>query len=328
MPDHTPIAPDLLARYLAGQATPAEREEVERWRERPENRRELERLQAIWQPAPADPSWDVDRAWQRVAGRLDREPAVVRRRAFGVPAPVLALAATILLVIGAAWVWTGRRPEPPAPVTYATQAGERREVELPDGTRIVLAPGTELSVAGDYGRGSRRVDLQGEAWFEVEHDAARPFLVHAAGTITEDIGTEFLVQVLPADSGVRVALVSGSASLRRVGEPAGAAVVLAPDDIGLFAPGDATARVERGASLDALVAWHEGRLEFEDARLVEVATAITRWYGIPVLLADGALAERRFTGTLRLDALDGALEVLRLSLGVQTERRADTLVVR
>jgi len=328
MPDHSAIAPELLARYLSGQATPAERQEVERWQERPENRHELDRLRAAWQPARPEASWDVDRAWQRVAGRLDQDPAAPPRRILRVPAPVLALAATVMLAVGAAWLWTALRPVSVAPVSYATQSGERRTVDLPDGTRVVLAPGTELRVAGDYGRGSRRVDLQGEAWFEVEHDAARPFLVHAAGTITEDLGTEFLVQVLPGDAGVRVALVSGSASLRRAEDAASAAVVLSPDDLGLLAPGDATARVERRASLDALVSWHEGRLEFEDARLAEVAAALTRWYAVPVLLEGGALGERRFTGTLRLDELDGALEILRLSLGVRLERRADTLVVR
>jgi len=322
------LPPDLLARHLAGEATDAERAAVEAWAVTPERRRELDQLKAAWRPARAEASWDVDRAWRRVAGRLDEKPTVVYRNPFMPRSPILAMAAAVLLLVGAAWLWSQFRPGTAAPAIYATHAGERRAVDLADGTRIVLAPGSELQVAGDYGREIRRVDLRGEAWFEVKHDAERPFLVHAAGTITEDLGTEFLVQELPGGAGVRVALVSGSASLRHEGEPADAGVTLSANEIGLLAPGQATARVERDASLGALVAWPQGRLEFEDARLAEVAAAITRWYGIPVVLADGSLAERRFTGTLRLGALDDALEVLRLSLGVQADRRADTLVVR
>lgn len=326
MPDAP--SPDLLARYLSSEATAAECALVEAWAANPANRRELDQLRAVWQPAAVDADWDVDRAWRQVAGRLEEERPAVRHLAFKPQSPWLALAAAVLLMLGAGWLWKVARPGKATPEIYATQAGERRVVDLPDGTRIVLAPGSDLQVSADYGRQARRVNLRGEAWFEVEHDASRPFQVHAAGTITEDLGTEFLVQELPGSAGVKVALVSGSASLRPEGSPTSAAVTLSPNDIGLLAPGEATARVERGTSLGALVAWHEGRLEFEDARLAEVAAAITRWYGIPVVLTGSELAERRFTGTLRLGALEDAVEVLRLSLGIQTERRADTLVVR
>lgn len=322
------LSPDLLARYLAGAASDAERAAVEAWAAVPANARELERLRAVWRPA-ATGDWNVEDAWQRVSARLDApmvEAASPARRWTG---PVLAVAATVALAVGAAVIWRISQPDPGQPAqVVATVAGERRTVDLPDGTRIVLAPGSELRVSEGYGEALRRVDLRGEAWFAVEHDAARPFQVHVAGTITEDLGTEFLVQQLPGDSGVRVALVNGSASLRRDGQPAEAAVTLAPNDLAVLAPGDLRARVERGAELASLVAWHQGRLEFENARVAEVAVAITRWFAVPVVLGDSALADRRFTGALRLDGLDDALDVLRLSLGVQIERRADTVVIR
>jgi ferric-dicitrate binding protein FerR (iron transport regulator) len=232
-------------------------------------------------------------------------------------------------LFGAALVWRATLPDTPAQVLVVTTGlGERRNVDLPDGTKVLLAPTSELRVAEDYGTTTRRVELDGEAWFVVEHDATRPFLVHAAGTITEDLGTEFLVQELANGAGVQVTLVTGLASLRPEGAATDAATTLAPNDIGLLAPGESVARVVRGTNIGALISWAAGRVEFEDAPLVEVAAALTRWYGSPVILADTALANRRFTGTLHLDALADALEVLRLSLGVAIDRRADTLVVR
>jgi len=326
MPDT--LSPDLLARYLAGSASDADRVAVETWARSPANARELERLRAAWRPAPQG-EWNVEDAWQRVSARLDAPAATTARPVRRWSGRTLAIAATLMLALGAGVVWQLLRPAPslPAQVVVAA-AGERRTVDLTDGTRIVLAPGAELRVAEGYGESLRRVDLVGEAWFAVEHDASRPFQVHAAGTITEDLGTEFLVQQLPGDSGVRVALVHGSASLRRADQPAEAAVVLAPNDLAVLAPSQSRARVERGADLAALVAWHQGRLEFEDVRLAEVAAAITRWFAVPVVLGEPALGERRFSGTLALDSLAEALEVLRLSLGVMVERRADTVVVR
>lgn len=326
MPDT--LSPDLLARYLAGAASDAERAAVEAWAAVPANARELARLRAVWRPA-APSGWNVEDAWQRVRARLDAPATPVAPPVRHWTGPVLAVAATVVLAVGAAVIWRISQPDPGLPAqVVATIAGERRTVDLSDGTRIVLAPGSELRVAEGYGGALRRVDLRGEAWFAVEHDAARPFQVHVAGTITEDLGTEFLVQQLPGDSGVRVALVSGSASLRRADQAVEAAVTLAPNDLALLGPGDTRARVEHGAELAALVAWHQGRLEFEDVRVAQVAAAITRWFGVPVVLGEPVLGDRRFTGAVRLDGLDDALDVLRLSLGVAIERRADTVVIR
>lgn len=322
------LSSDLLARYLSGEASDADRAEVEAWASVAENRRELDQLRALWHQAP-EQQWNVEDAWQRVSARLDA-PQVVEfqasRRGLGWE---VALAAAVVLAIGAGTVWRVLRTDQTTPVSVvATTPGERRTVNLPDGTEVILAPESELRVSADYGTDARRVALRGEAWFAVEHDSERPFTVETAGTITEDLGTEFLVQELPAGRGVRVALVTGVASLRRAGVPATEATVLAPNDIAELAPGESAARVQGGASLTGLVAWTQGRLEFEDARLAAVAADLARWYGIPVVLSADTLAERRFSGTLRLESLIDALEVLRLSLNLQLERRADTLVIR
>lgn len=320
-------SPELLARYLAGSATDAERAAVAAWAAQPANHRELERLAAAWRATPAAQAWGVDRAWQRVAGQLDAAPTTDRVPHFRHRAPLLAAAAVILMV-GAGWLWTVMRLAPAPPAVYVTQAGEQRSVTLPDGSRILLAPHSELRVAADFGQPIRRVDLRGEAWFEVEHDATRPFLVHAAGTITEDLGTEFLVRELPGGGGVEVALVSGSASLRHAGEGAADAVTLAPNDRARLARGDRRARVTHEAALDTMVSWRRGFLTFEDAPLDAVRAALERWHGLVVVLVDPGLGARRFTGSLPLGSADDALEVLRIALGVTMDRQGTVVVVR
>lgn len=322
------LSSDLLARYLSGEASDADRAAVEAWAALPANRRELDRLQALWEPSPGQ-DWNVEDAWQRVSARLDEAPVVAispRRPWLGWE---VALAATVALAIGAGTLWRVLQVEPAASVSVvSTAAGERRTVNLPDGTEVTLAPESELRLAADYGTGTRQVTLRGEAWFVVEHDSTRPFLVRSGGAITEDLGTEFLVQELPSGAGVRVALVSGLASLRPEGAPASAATVLSPSDLAELAPGELAARVQHNARLAGLVAWAQGRLEFEDARLATVGADLTRWFGTPVQLETEGLAERRFSGALPLNSLDDALEILRLSLGVQIDRRADTIVIR
>jgi transmembrane sensor len=325
------ISSELLARYLSGEAEPRERAAVEAWASAdPGNAQELERLRTIWS-SPSTGDWDVDRAWVRVADRLDREPVLVeseRRRP--ILARSLALAASLAMAALGAWlVWRVVRPAGlQAPQVVATAPGERRNVDLPDGTRIILAPGTELRVDPAYRQSERRVDLEGEAWFEVRHDASRPFRVHAGGTMVEDLGTEFVVRAIRGANLVRVVVVSGSASLRRAGAPADEGVTLRARDVATLGAGETRPFVERGVEVGPLVAWHEGRLDFEDARLDSVVAELSRWYGVTIRLVDNDLGARPFTGPLRLDDLDDALEVLTLSLDLRVGRVGDTVVVR
>ena len=316
---------EFLARYLSGDASPAEREEVERWAQgAPAHRAELERLRAVW-IRPQETSWEVERAWQRVQPRLAQPP-----RRFRVVAP-LALAAGITLLLGAGLLWraiTTGSANPALPNVLATGPGERRGIELADGSTLVLAPESEIRIAAAYGSDERRVDLQGEAWFEVRHDADRPFRVYAGGTVTQDLGTEFSVRTLPGPGGVRVVLVSGSASLRPEATAESSAVVLEPRDVAVLEPGAPVARVERGAVVESLVSWRSGTVSFQDAPVDSVLTELSRWYGRSFTLGDPAAASRRFTGPVPIDNLDEALEVLTLSLGLSAERRDGAIVLR
>ena len=317
-----PISTELLARYLTGEASAADRMDVERWlAEDPRNAAELRRLQSLIQPRPAG-KWSTDAAWARVSSRLDETRVLVleRRRR------TLALAAALVISLGAAVLWRvmDNKVERAAQV-LTTVAGERRQLTLPDGSRIDLAPGSSVEVAAGYGDRERTVVLKGEAWFDVEHDAVRPFLVHAANTVTEDLGTSFTVRARDGEA-VRVVLVSGKASIRR--DDATSAVELNPGDVAVLGGTDSIPSVQRNVDITPLVSWRGGQLEFRDAPVGEVLAELERWYAVDFQLADGTIASRRITHTFAASDLDDALEVLSLSLGVRAERAGAVVTLR
>lgn len=318
-----PVSSELLARYLSGQATDAERRTVEAWAGAdPAHAAELAKLQRAWQPSPGGP-WDVDAAWNRVASRMATRPRAVP----GWRRP-MALAATLAAVAVAALAWRAlQSPVPLVEIHAVTTAGERRSVDLPDGTRVVLAPGSDLRVDPYYGRGQRRVNLTGEAWFEVTHDAARPFRVHANGTITEDLGTEFSVRALRGSGSVQVVLVTGSASLIREGAAPARAAVLVPGDVARLLDTDSLVIVQRGQRVDELTAWREGQLVFRDAPLREVAADLSRWHGIAFRLEGSTLADRRLDATFDVSRLDETVQILSLSLGSEAHVTRDSAAV-
>src|SRR5690606_13337061 len=189
------------------------------------------------------PRLDVDAAWTRLSGRVGiRTPADARgaatepqrphvlpfpeRRAHPRPARRFGRAAAAVagLALGAAVWQLALRPDPAtdpfvAARTYTTRPGQRAEMRLPDGTRVVLSVASTLRVPESYGDRSRSVALEGEAYFEVAHDDARPFRVHTARAIATDLGTRFGVRAYSGDA-VTVVVREGAVSLRPTAAPA------------------------------------------------------------------------------------------------------------
>ena len=303
-----------IGRYLAGECTPAEAADVERWlAAHPEEARAARLLDSAARAVKPE-RVDVERALRGVKARAaasgQRSPE--RLRTFMSRIEFMAAAAAIILVAG---VFVFRRVETvrgPAPeVAYHTGVGQRDSVTLSDGSVVHLGPASRIVVR------DRDVTLTGTGYFRVAHDVSRPFVVHANGIQVRDIGTEFGVN---ADSGrpVRVVVREGVVSLHNASD----SVVLNQGDIGV-APRSGRVQASRGTASADDVAWMQGRLVFRDATLEEVAADLRRWYGVEIRVTDDALLRRVFTGSFTTETPDRVLEAIGLALGVRVERRGD-----
>jgi transmembrane sensor len=333
---------DGLARYLADESPAEEAERFRLWLEADPRRAELvtaldRSLDGVALEPAAD--LDVEGALRRVRARMDdaeviplssRRESAARAGAWwrGVP---LRAAAAILLVLAAGLLYRQLQRGSPgaapalAAATYTTAFGERDSVRLPDGSTVLLGPRSELVVAAGYGQAARAVELRGEAFFDVVHDASRLFSVRAGGAEIHDLGTSFVVTTDPG-AGVRVVVTSGRVSLAAAGAPAGTGTVLGAGDRALLEGGHA--EVERARPVDADLAWTRGRLVFEETPLPEVAVELWRWYGAQLRIADPALRERRLTASFENEPLDSVLDVIRRVVGAEIEMRGDTAVLR
>jgi transmembrane sensor len=228
---------------------------------------------------------------------------------------------------------------------------------------VVLGPSSTLAAVGAYGRDTRTLTLQGEAFFEVTHDERCPFIVRAGPAVVRDLGTAFVVRAGEATGRTLVAVTQGSVALTAadpaqppVTRPGGrpprppaadtaGAVLLRAGDRGLVdrpvgAPASSALRARRLAPAAADpaappaartaddLAWTTGRLVFRDAPLAEVADGLRRWYGLTLRVADPALAGRTLTASFQNESADEVLRAVTLALGARAERRGDTVVVR
>lgn len=327
-----PLSSELLAKYLASEASAEERATVEAWAGADAaNAAELNRLRTVWATKTAPRAWNVDRAWAKVSSETGKGATVTPiapRRPWHANAAVR-IAAAVVLMAGVTFAWREFGPGSNTPSQiFTTRVGERLTVDLADGTHVIIGPVSELRVARRYNRSVRRVDLTGEAWFEVKHDSARAFRVYAFGTITEDLGTSFSVRASAADSTVRVIVATGSAWVGLEGATVEQGATLLPRDVVEVDVRALKANVIRNVLVDPLLSWRTGHVEFSDALLSTVVVELQRWYGVTTRFDRPSLASGHVSYSMPTDNLEEALTVLRISLGVTIERKGDTLFVR
>ena len=210
--------------------------------------------------------------------------------------------------------------------TFATGVGKRDSIRLADGSLVLLGPDSRLTVPAAYAAGSRTVELRGDAYFDVRHDAAHPFAVHVGSAVIQDIGTTFTVESDDANATV-VTVVSGSVRLRGVNAAADAGVILSAGQRGSIDEAGRTS-TERAAAAEDDVAWTTGRLVFRDASFTRVAAEVYRWYGVRLHVGDPSLMSQHISTQLFTNQpVDEVLHVIELSLGVRIERQGDSAIV-
>jgi len=339
-----------LARFLAGESSPEEQRRLRtRLARDPERAALVQALDAALTPPDEPPltADDVDRALASVMAR--REPVAphgvpastdvvpihgrTRPQLAGVRAPwrtaALRAAAAVIVVAGAGLLWRATRPdERTAPavqaavVEYATTVGRVDTIRLADGTSVILGPSSRIRLAAAYGGRARELTLDGQAFFEVVHDDARPFVVRTPSAILRDVGTSFSVYS-DLERGTRVAVTSGAVDVAAVAATDGEPTVLHGGDRAEVLGDRMT--VERGTVSGEELSWTRGTLVFHDATMTSVATDLRRWYGIRLLIEDSTLAGRRVTATFDHGSVDDVGRVLAAVVGGSVSRSGDTL---
>lgn len=338
---------DAIGRYLAGESDASEAAVVEAWlAAHPEDaalvslvNTRASRFDQVADDA-ANLVIDTEAALRTVRGRLaDEAPTrpTLRVEQGGAPRPAsapasvrsapsrrwrtmgVAIAAGLMAVVAISQF----RARGEAPREYQTAVGQRDSVRLPDGSTVVLAPGSRLVLASAYGKDSRDVTLEGAAFFEVVHDSTRPFTVHAGGADIRDIGTAFSVKT-GIDGAVSVAVTHGIVS---VGNTASVAPVeLHAGDRGVLAAGQLA--VARGVVTAEDVAWTHGQLAYRDAPLSEVRADLKRWYGVDLQITDSALAARTLTASFKGDSVAQVVRLIALALGADAVQRGDSVLLQ
>lgn len=202
--------------------------------------------------------------------------------------------------------------------TLSTPRGGQYQIILPDGTKVWLNAVSSLRFPVSFAADKRKVELSGEAYFEVSRNKNAPFVVSMDNAEVEVLGTSFNISAYP-ENAVTTTLISGSVKVR--GE----------NDSRVMVPGQ-QAVVDGSISINKVdtelaVAWKNGWMAFSNEEIRAIMEEASRWYDVDVVYRGSSIAGRRFTGDIhRSSSLSEFLKVLELS-GIHAKIEGRQLVI-
>jgi transmembrane sensor len=323
---------DLL-RLIEGECSPDEAAAIQAWVAAEPRRGELlDELRTVWRlTGSGTRQWDAAAARRRLlreynarrtAAHVSRPATPMPRRPWqGTLAWTRRLAVASCVVAIASLLAARLQREESTSREYVTARGQRATVSLVDGTRVLLSVDSRLRVLRGYGVGERAVELEGEAYFVVRHDANRPFVVRTARGTMKDLGTEFAVRAYPHESYLQVVVATDSVELfnNTPNDSAATLLTLRPRDRAVI---DEHRRVTvvAGVALDHYVSWTRGRLVFDDDSVATVLTQLERWYDLDIGVDDPSLGAERITISFETESAEEALSALAKVLDVRLTR--------
>jgi transmembrane sensor len=203
---------------------------------------------------------------------------------------VAGLAASVMLAACLGWWLMLARPE-----QFQTKLGEQHSVLLADGSRVTLNTASKIEVTL---RANHRIVqlLQGEALFEVTHDAQRPFDVHAGSVVVRAVGTQFDIDRRATRTAVTV--VEGRVAMIAAGSRTGTLPVLSARDR-VIVDGAGPRALEHDVNLAEITAWTQHQFVFHHRPLGEVADEFNRYNVGRIQIHSPSLRDQEVTGTFR-----------------------------
>ena len=195
----------------------------------------------------------------------------------------------------------------PAEVVFnllTTPRGGQFKLTLPDGSEVWLNAASSIKYPTAFTGNDRKVEITGEVYFEIVHNATKPFKVSVNGMMVKVLGTHFNINAYNDEASVKTTLLEGSVSLTKSDaivtlKPGQQAQVRNASDI----------KVVNNVDVDQIVAWKNGYFSFNRARIQTVMRQIARWYNVDISY-EGKVPERQFGG--KIDRNSNISEVLKI----------------
>jgi len=313
---------ELIGKYLAGEASADEAEQVEMWARQSEaNQKHLHQVEVIFQKASTVKQWqefDTDAAWNKVKSKIQKSEGKViplQRSGFS----LLKIAASLVFVLGAGLVaFNLMKNTKPVEVVAQTEVVTDT---LPDGSGVVLNKETNLSYAYSKSQKTHVVKLKGEAYFNIKHQDDKKFIVETEGLYIRDIGTSFNVKSYPESNTVEVVVMEGEVVFFTDSNPG---IHLKANGKGTYNKTTKTFSIEQPE--ENVLAYKTKFFSFSDNTLETIAQTLNEVYATKIMVPDH-LKNCRLTVSFNDETIEEITAVIADTLGLTVIHQENTIVL-
>jgi len=314
---------ELLVKYLADEATPPEQELVEEWISSSEaNRHYFQHFQLIWEESrqlAITTSMDENKAWQKFQRRIKKAEAWKNPGRFG----WWRIAASILIIVGAIWFTSSivNKGTTEAEILSIASANEVKKDTLPDGSVATLNKHSVLTYPSSFKGKTRKVKLEGEAFFNVKANKEKPFIIDVNDVQVKVVGTSFNVK---SNNGVTEVIVeTGIVQVTKDGQmielQAGERTSLGQTDT------VATKQV----SDDKLYNYYVSKtFVCDNTPLWKLVEKLNEAYGANIRIEREELRKLPLTVTFDEESLDTILNIISQTLMIKVSRNDNEIILR
>ena len=294
---------ELIANYLTEGLDKNALDELKTWiAASAENQQYFIRQREIWFSAvsrEAASVYDKDKAFENFRNRVESQKEIqsTSRRGFSLSALWrYAAVVAIIIAVGCISYWQGEVnvKDTFADISVEAPLGSKTKLYLPDGTLVWLNAGSRMTYSQGFGVDNRKVELEGEGYFEVKRNEKIPFFVKTKDLQLQVLGTKFNFRDYPEDHEVVVSLLEGKVGLNNLLREEKEAV-LSPDERAVLNKANGLLTVESVTASNASQ-WTDGYLFFDEELLPDIAKELERSYNVKIHIANGSLKTFRFYG--------------------------------
>jgi len=328
---------EILIKSLTGRLSGPEKEAFDNWiGMSPDHRAEYELLEKLWLERSADRKYIhsqelMEKIWSaRMKDAASLSRPNTRRSVFRYfPHPVQ-IAAGLIFLLAATFLFHQLKQTPsqkPATeslmMTKINPKGQKSRITLPDGSLVWLNSASSIAYDGKFSSGARHIELKGEAFFEVNADPSRPFIVTTGNINTTALGTSFNITAYDLNN-VHVSLVSGKAKVEDLS--GGYSVHLNPGEgIKPAMEGGLTVYKFDPATV---AAWKDGILVLNGESLQSFKDIIEKWYGVSVQVEGRAPDGWSIRGRFDNESLENLMKSISYNKNFKYELNDKTLKMK
>lgn len=294
-----------LKKPVNGQPTPGEEELIRRYFDVSARQDTSEEDHA---------SFDKTGLYNRIHQTLKKNHPLANMRRIWQYAASVAVFAGVLFVTGYKFLQSSSANQVTALKQQEAKPGHINKMKLPDGTLVWLNAGSKLHYPETFAKNKREVTLDGEAYFEVKHETARPFLVHSQSVVTQVLGTTFNVRSYAESRKIKVTVLSGKVAVYETGKD-GKSITKQPlmitanqEVVYAKSSRQLAYNLKPIQSADA-AAWKEGNLIFKNTELSEVIYALERRYNVKIAL-DNSMLNCPVTANFNNEPVENVMRIL------------------